>query len=169
MDRGVMGTCGVDEGLLPPDRNQRIALSDLLRGKLCQELARRPSRRLKSGEFLYHMGEAARSVYLMRAGLIKTSLVSPAGHELTLRLHKTGDILGELCLCTGERREQAVALEESDVVEIPLELLLARLRGDPVAALEFARAASARLLETYQRLESLSSEPVMGRLTRTLL
>jgi CRP/FNR family transcriptional regulator len=115
------------------------------------------------------MGEAARSVYLMRSGLIKTSLISPGGHELTLRLHKIGDILGELCLCTGERREQAVALEESNVVEIPLELLLARLRRDPVASLEFAKAASARLLETYQRLESLSTEPAMGRLTRTLL
>ena len=155
-------------GLLTAHR-QCVALSDLFRGKLCEELGRRPGRRLKSGEFLYHMGEAARSIYLMRSGLIKTSLVSPGGHELTLRLHKTGDILGELCLCIGERREQAVALEESDVVEIPLELLLARLRRDSVAALEFARAASARLLETYQRLESLSAEPVMGRLTRTLL
>jgi len=146
-----------------------VALSDLVRGKLCEELGRRPERRLKSGELLYHMGEAARSIYLMRSGLIKTSLVSPGGHELTLRLHKTGDILGELCLCIGERREQAVALEESDVVEIPLELLLARLQRDSVAALEFARASSVRLLETYQRLESLAAEPVVGRLTRTLL
>ena len=148
---------------------QCVALSDLVRGKLCEELGRRPERRLKSGELLYHMGEAARSIYLMRSGLIKTSLVSPGGHELTLRLHKTGDILGELCLCIGERREQAVALEESDVVEVPLELLLARLQRDSVAALEFARASSVRLLETYQRLESLAAEPVVGRLTRTLL
>jgi CRP/FNR family cyclic AMP-dependent transcriptional regulator len=148
---------------------QCVTLSELFRGKLCEELGRRPGRHLKSGEFLYHMGEAARSIYLVRGGLIKTSLVSPGGHELTLRLHKAGDILGELCLCSGERREQAVALEESDVVEIPLELLLARLRRDSVAALEFARASSARLLETYQRLESLAAEPVMGRLTRTLL
>src|SRR5688572_10869537 len=86
---------------------QCVALSDLFRGKLCEELGRGPARRLESGEFLYHMGEAARSIYLMRSGLIKTSLVSPGGHELTLRLHKTGDILGELCLCIGERREQA--------------------------------------------------------------
>jgi CRP/FNR family transcriptional regulator, cyclic AMP receptor protein len=152
------------------DRHQQcVAVGDVFRGKLCEELGRRPARRLKSGEFLYHMGEAARSVYLLRSGLIKTSLVSPGGHELTLRLHKTGDILGELCLCIGERREQAVALEESDVVEIPLELLLARLRRDPTAALDFARAASARLLDIYQRLESLSAEPAMARLTRTLL
>jgi CRP/FNR family transcriptional regulator len=115
------------------------------------------------------MGEAARSVYLVRGGLIKTSMVSSGGHELTLRIHKAGDILGELCLCVDERRDQAVALEESEVVEIPLDLLIARLRQDPEAALNFAIVASAHLVQTYQRLQSLSAEPAMGRLTRALL
>src|SRR5215210_6394413 len=93
----------VDSNLLVfgrlPGHPQCIATSDLFRGKLCEELGRRPSRRVRSGEFLYHMGEPARSVYLVRRGLVKTSLVSPGGHQLTLRIHKTGDILGELCLC----------------------------------------------------------------------
>jgi CRP/FNR family transcriptional regulator, cyclic AMP receptor protein len=151
------------------DHSQCVAVSDSFRGKLCEELGRRPARTVEAGKFLYHMGEAARSVYLVREGLIKTSLVSPGGHELTLRIHQAGDILGELCLCLDERREQAVALEESAVVEIPLELLVARLRDDPQAALDLAAAVSAHLLQTYQRLESLSVEPAMGRLTRTLL
>ena len=173
MRGGVPKTCVVDEDLLLSGRltghQQCVVMADLFRGKLCEELGRRPARRVRSGKFLYHMGEAARSVYLVRGGLIKTSLVSPGGHELTLRLHKNGDILGELCLCMGERREQAVALEEGHVVEIPVDLLIARLRRDPAAALDFATAVSARLLQTYQRLESLSVEPAMGRLTRTLL
>ena len=151
------------------DHSQCVAVSDLFRGKLCEELARRPGRKVKPGEFLYHMGEAARSVYLVRAGLIKTSMVSAGGHELTLRIHKAGDILGELCLCVDERREQAVALEKSEVVEIALDLLIGRLRQDSEAAIDFAAAASAHLLQTYQRLQSLSVEPAMGRLTRTLL
>ncbi len=151
------------------NHSECVAISDLFRGRLCEELGQRPARRLESGEFLYHMGEAALSAYLVRGGLIKTSLVSPGGHDLTLRLHKSGDILGELCLCMGERREQAVALEESRVVEIPVDLLIAQLRRDSGAALDFATAASARLLESYERLESLSAEPAMGRLTRTLL
>jgi CRP/FNR family transcriptional regulator, cyclic AMP receptor protein len=151
------------------DHSQCVAVSDLFRGRLCEELGRRPARRVASGEFLYHMGEAARSVYLVRGGLLKTTMVSPGGHELTLRIHKAGDILGELCLCVNERREQAVALEVSEVVEIPLDLLLVRLRRDPEAALDFATAASAHLIQTYQRLQSLSAEPAMGRLARTLL
>jgi len=151
------------------DHSQCVAVSDLFRGKLCEELGRRPARHVESGEFLYHMGDTAHSVYLVRGGLIKTSMVSPGGHELTLRIHKAGDILGELCLCLDERREHAVALEESELVEIPLDLLIARLRRDPEAALDFATAASAHLLQTYQRLQSLSVEPAMGRLARTLL
>lgn len=167
------GRTGLDENVLFSGRlsghPECVAVSDLFRGKLCEELGRRPERRLQAGECLYHMGEPAQSVYLVRGGLIKTSLVSPGGHELTLHLHKPGDMLGELCLCIGERREQAVALEESRVVEIPVDLVIARLRRDPGASLDFVTAASARLLDTYQRLESLSTEPAMGRLTRTLL
>ena len=169
----VLGTApggdGVRVGQRLAHHSQCVAVSELLRGKLCDELARRRARQVQPGELLYHMGEPARSVYLIRRGLIKTAMVSPGGQELTLRIHKAGDILGELCLCVDERREQAVALEESEVVEIPLELLLARLRRDPQAALDFATAATGHLLQTYQRLQSLSVEPAMGRLTRTLL
>lgn len=151
------------------DHAQCVVVSQQLRGKLCEGLERRPARAVAAGEFLYHMGEAARSVYLVRAGLVKTSLVSPGGQELTLRVHKAGDILGELCLCLGERREQAAALEQSNVVEIPVDLLIARLRQDPQAALDFASDACAHLVQAYERLRSLSVEPAMGRLTRTLL
>jgi CRP/FNR family cyclic AMP-dependent transcriptional regulator len=151
------------------DHSQCVAVSHLFRGKLCEELGRRPARRVEAGGFLYHMGEPAHSVYLVRSGLIKTSMVSPGGQQLTLRVHKSGDILGELCLCLGERREQAVALERSEVVEIPVDLLIGRLRQDPNAALAFASAACEHLAQAYERLRSLSVEPAMRRLVRTLL
>jgi CRP/FNR family cyclic AMP-dependent transcriptional regulator len=142
---------------------------NLFRGTLCEALARRPARRVRAGVFLYLMGEAARSIYLVRSGLVKTSVISPGGQELTLRVYRPGDILGELCLCTGERRDQAVALEASEVVEIPLELLIGQLRRDPQAALDFASAACEHLAEAYERLRSLSTDPVLERLARTLL
>ncbi|MEO7987205.1 MAG: Crp/Fnr family transcriptional regulator [Gemmatimonadales bacterium] len=141
----------------------------MFRGKLCAELGRRPARGVEAGGYVYHMGEPSRSVYLVRSGLIKTSMVSPGGQQLTLHVHKSGDIFGELCLCLGERREQAVGLERSEVVEIPVDLLIVRLREDPDAALAFASAACEHLAQAYERLRSLSVEPAMGRLTRTLL
>lgn len=144
-------------------------LTSMFRGALCERVATAPPRRFVAGEFLYHIGADARSVFLLRRGLIKVSVVSFGGQETTLRIYKPGDVLGELCLCTGERREQAVALEESDVVEIPIERFIARLRDDPAAALDFATTACERLAEAHERLRSLAVDPVLGRLVRTLL
>src|SRR4051812_18114549 len=73
------------------------ALSASFRGKLCQQLAELQARHLEAGQHLYRMGNPARSVFLVRTGLLKTSTISPAGEELTLALHKPGDLLGELC------------------------------------------------------------------------
>lgn len=146
-----------------------LALSTLLRGKLCAELARRPARRLPPGRRLYFVGEPARSLYFVRSGLIATSHVTPAGDEIILQLHRPGDILGELCFCTGDRREQAVTLVPSDVVEILLDDLLGHLRRTPEAALELVVALSARLGDAHQRLQSLTSESALERLARTLL
>ncbi len=144
-------------------------LSRTLRGRLCQQLASGPGRLVEAGHLLYTMGQPAESVYLVRRGLVKTSLVSPDGHQSTLRIYPAGDILGELCLCTGERREQAMALDASEIVEIPLTILLRRLRQDPQAALEFASAMCQRLADAHEGLRSLSFDSVSERLARTLL
>jgi CRP-like cAMP-binding protein len=151
------------------DHSQCVVLSSRFRGKLCEDLARRPARRLAAGEFVYLMGDAARSVYLVQRGLVKTAVVSPGGRELTLRIHQPGDVFGELCLCSGERREQAVALESSEVVAITLEMLVARLRQDPLAALDLTSVTCEHLAEAYDRLRSLSADSTMHRLARTLM
>lgn len=151
------------------DHAQCGMLSGLFRGTLCAQLARRPGRRLPAGRHAYRQGDESRSVFLMRTGLVKTSVLSPSGGESTLRVHRPGDIFGELCLCTGARRDQATALEASEVVEIPLAALLAQLQRDPHAALDFATLVCERLAEAYDQLRSLAADPVLARLVRTLL
>jgi CRP/FNR family cyclic AMP-dependent transcriptional regulator len=151
------------------DHDECAVLSAFFRGALCEQLATGPTRAVAPGELLYHIGGPARSVFLVRRGLLKTSVVSPGGQELTLRVYKAGDVLGELCLCTAERREQAAALEASDVVEIPIERFLARLHTDPVSALEFVTTVCERLGDAHERLRGLAVDPVLVRLVRTLL
>jgi len=56
-------------------------------------------------------------------------VVSEGGNELILGLHKPGEIFGELCFCGGERREQAMAIEESEVVEIRFDNLATESPG----------------------------------------
>jgi len=151
------------------EHDQCQALTGSVRGRLCQRLAELPARRVPAGQHLYRVGHAAQSLFLVQSGLIKSSTISPAGEALTLRLHKPGDLLGELCLCGGNRREEAVALEESAVTEIPVASLIGRLRGDPDTALELASVVCDRLADAYEQIESLSWDTVLYRLIRTLL
>jgi CRP/FNR family cyclic AMP-dependent transcriptional regulator len=151
------------------DHSQCVVLSSSLRGKLCTQLSQLPHRQVSVGERIYLMGNPAHSLFLLQSGLVKTSVISPDGQELTLRIYGSGDILGELCLCGGGRRDQAIALEASTVTELPLVSLLGRVKREPEAALELASIMCERLADAYERVESLSWETVLERLIRTLL
>ena len=151
------------------DHGQCEALSGSVRGRLCEQLSQLPARQVEAGQHLYRAGHRADSLFLVQSGLIKASTISAAGEELTLRLYKPGDLLGELCLCGGGRREEAIALEPSTVTEISVTALTARLRQDPEAAIELASAVCDRLGDAYEQIESLSWDTVLYRLVRTLL
>jgi CRP/FNR family transcriptional regulator, cyclic AMP receptor protein len=151
------------------EHTQCSVLSDGLRGKLCSRLDRGPGRMVQQGERLYGVGSQAESVYLLQSGVMKTSVPSPRADQLTLRIYTTGEVLGELCLCERLRREEAIALEPSRVVEISLPDLLAELRRDPEAALDLVSSICERLAEAYRRVRSVSIDPVMRRLVEQLL
>jgi CRP/FNR family transcriptional regulator len=165
----ILGHPAFAQGQELSDHSQCLALSPCLRGKLCDQLAQLPARHLRAGEHLYLVGNPARSLFLLQVGLVKTSVLSPAGQQLTLRVHKPGDILGELCLCGGGRREQAIALEASTVTEIQLASLIGQLKRDPQAALELASLVCERLTDSYEQAESSSWDTVLQRLVRTLV
>src|SRR5438270_14050331 len=78
------------------DHARCSVLSTLFRGKLCEQLAQRPARRLSIGHSCYLVGDPARSVLLVRTGLVKTSVLAQRGGELILRLNEPGYVFGEL-------------------------------------------------------------------------
>ncbi len=148
---------------------QCVILSDLFRGKMCEALAQGAGRHVAAGAYIYTMGQMARSIYLVRLGLVKTSMLTQDGEEVILRVHKQGEYFGELCFCAGGRREQAVALHASEVVEIPFEALMSQLRQDSEQLFELLAAMCERLAEANDRLLSVSFDSTMERLVRTLL
>jgi CRP/FNR family transcriptional regulator, cyclic AMP receptor protein len=150
--------------------NQCLALSAVLRGKLCDELTGgKAARRIVPGECIYLIGDRAHSIYFLRTGLVKTSVVSEGGKELILGLHKPGEIFGELCFCEGERREQAMAIEESEVVEIRFDNLVTHLQQNRQAMFNFFDIVARHLSEAYDQLLMLSFDKTMERLARTIL
>jgi CRP-like cAMP-binding protein len=149
---------------------QCVALSDMLRGELCDQLAgTRAAQRLAPGHYLYTAGEAARSIFYVRSGLLKTSIISEDGREMILRMHKPHEILGELCFCDGRRREQAVAIEDSELIEIPLDDLMLQMQKDHQILAGFMALMGRFLADSYDKLPTFFFQRTMERLVQMLM
>lgn len=150
------------------DHRQCQALSSCFRGKLCEQLMNRPGRPVGKGELVYGLGDSAQSVFFLRLGLVKLTSLTEEGRELILRLHQAGEVFGELCHCTGERREQAVAMEDSEIVELSFDEFVAHLQGSRPAMLLFLSNVAQQLSAAYEQIQTVSFSSTMERLVRTL-
>lgn len=121
------------------------------------------------GQFVFQMGDPARSLYAVRTGLLKASIVSEDGRELTVRLFGPGELFGECSLYGGQRRVQVTALQASEVVEVAVSDLVGQLQNDRAALAEFLRTVVGRVFESYDQTCSLGFEKTLPRLGRVLL
>ncbi len=150
------------------DHRQCVALSGFFRGKLCDQLMTRPGHRVAKGARVYGLGDSAQSVFYLRQGFVKLTSMTEDGRELILRLHQAGEVFGELCHCTGERREQAVAMEECEIVELSFDEFVAHLQSNRPAFLLFLSNVAQQLSAAYDQIQTLSFNSTMERLVRTL-
>lgn len=150
------------------DHRHCIALSGCFRGKLCEQLMNRPGQSVPKGARIYGLGDSAQSVFYLRQGFVKLTSLTEDGRELILRLHQAGEVFGELCHCTGERREQAIAMEDSEVVELSFDEFIAHLQSNRPAFLLFLSNVAQQLSAAYDQIQTLSFNSTMERLVRTL-
>lgn len=144
-------------------------LSGQFRGKLCEQLTSRPHKTVAQGDYVYLSGDPATCIYFVRTGLVKVSVPTEDGKDVLLRIYQAGEIFGEFCLCSGTSREQAQAMEDSDIVEISFEDLLAHLQQNRQALVQFLNSMSQHLAGAYEQIHILSFDRRMERLIRTLL
>jgi CRP/FNR family cyclic AMP-dependent transcriptional regulator len=129
----------------------------------------RGSRPVSAGQILYTAADRGDSVYFLRSGLVKTSIISEKGKELLLSIHRPGVIFGELSFCSGQRREQAVAMEGSEVVEVRFDDLMSELGKSPQAMVDLLNTMCRRLCQAHDQLLTLSFDKTMERLVRKVL
>jgi CRP/FNR family transcriptional regulator len=80
-------------------------------------------RRLRAGQHLYRTGESADSLFVVRSGFMKSSVVTPDGREQVTQFHMMGDLTGLAAMGRGEHTTDTVALEDTEVCEIPFAAL----------------------------------------------
>lgn len=76
-------------------------------------------KRVKRGESLYRAGGAFDSLYAVRSGFFKSSLVLEDGRDQVTGFHMAGEVLGLDGIGTGRHAADAIALEDSEVCIIP--------------------------------------------------
>jgi CRP/FNR family transcriptional regulator, anaerobic regulatory protein len=126
-------------------------------------------RRVRLGEFLYRSGTPFHSLYVVRAGMFKSIVLDSDGREQVTGFQMIGEVLGldgiekEIC------QSNAVALEDSEVWEIPFSRLEALCRQDPGMQRMFHRLMSREIQRDYLMMLLLGSMNAEERLAAFLV
>jgi CRP/FNR family transcriptional regulator len=99
-------------------------------------------RRVAKGDVLYHMDDKFSSVYAVRLGHFKTYQVSTDGIEQITGFQMAGELLGMDGIGTDRHSSYAVALEDSEVCEIPFNRLEELFAEIPTLMRHFHRTMS---------------------------
>lgn len=126
-------------------------------------------KRVKRGEHLYHTGDPFRSLYALRTGFFKTQLISENGQEHVTGFHMSGELLGLDAICNDNHCCTAIALEDSEICEIPFPALESLCREIPALQKQFHKIMSREISRDQTLMILLSSMSADERLAVFLL
>jgi CRP/FNR family transcriptional regulator, cyclic AMP receptor protein len=126
--------------------------------------------RYRKSQAIFSQGEDCRSVQYLQKGSVKISVISGSGKEAIVGLLAVGDFFGEGSIA-GQvtRTASAIALEDTDVLEIDKKEMIRMIREEP----EFAERFVAHMLKRNVRIEEDLVDQLFNssekRLARVLL
>lgn len=129
-----------------------------------------PRKKVARGSFLFRPGDPADALYMLEEGLVKVSVCSHSGRDLTVGLYGPGELFGEeAVLEEGRRVAFATALEPTVLLVMPRERLHHLLERDPQTAALLMHLLATRVKDSIRQLESIAWNPVPSRLAGALL
>jgi len=108
--------------------------------KLDQIIGRR--RKVARDTHLYRVGDPFTNLYAIRLGHFKTHQVNPSGDQQVTGFQMAGELLGMDAISTDRHHCDAIALEDSEVCEIPFSRLEGLFGDMPVLLRHFHRMMS---------------------------
>lgn len=121
-----------------------------------------------AGGVLYRPGESV-GLHLMVEGLLRVSMVSEEGRQVTLRYARRGDVLGVPVIVSGAVPVYAQAVTDAAVVATRPGVLPQLAQRDPRVGIWMADELAARVNDLLQELAMNAFWPVRQRLGRHLL
>jgi CRP/FNR family transcriptional regulator len=154
-------TCSLHELCLPAGLSGRDLES------VDRIIERRKS--LKRGDFLFRSGAELHALYAIRSGFMKSCVLHEDGREQVAGFHMTGDLMGMDAIGTNRHLCDVMALEDSEVCEIPLLDLENLSREIPSLQQHFHRIMSREIARDYGVMLLLGSMRAEERLAAFLL
>lgn len=122
------------------------------------------------GKPIVQQGATALTFVLLARGRARVERSLVSGDVLPLGYRSPGDVGGESALVgTDAYTENVVAMDDCDVVRIPLGTMKTLLGNDPVVTQALMNMVIQRQVEAEDRLTSLLFRPVEGRVVEFLL
>jgi hypothetical protein len=81
-------------------------------------------RRVLKNDYLYRMGDKFQNLYAIRVGHFKTVHTDAAGTEQVTGFQMAGELLGFDAISSDQHQCNSIALEDSEVCEVPIQKLL---------------------------------------------
>jgi CRP/FNR family transcriptional regulator, cyclic AMP receptor protein len=128
------------------------------------------TRRYAKEDVIFHADESGDIFCLIKEGQVKVTMISPEGKEIILSMLGPGDFFGEMSLLDDEPRSATViATEALEVVTIWRTDFLQILSENFAITKKVLAELSKRLRNASNRIESLATMDVYGRLARFFL
>lgn len=129
----------------------------------------RQSKRLKKGEYLFRAGERFSSMYAVRTGFFKTTIASMDGRDQVTGFVMSGEIMGLDGICQNKHNCDAIALEDSEVCELPFEHLKEEGERFPSLQAHFYKLMSKEIIRDQCQMLMLGNMRAEERLASFLI
>lgn len=126
-------------------------------------------RRIRKGEHLYRAGAPLAALYAVRSGFMKSCVLHEDGREQVAGFHMMGDLLGMDAIGGGRHMSDTVALEDTEVCEMPFPLLERLSQEVPSLQHQLHRVMSREIVRDYGVMLLLGSMKAEERLAAFLL
>lgn len=159
--RSSCATCSLRELCLP------VGLSDDEVQSLGTVVVHK--RKIRRGGYLHRTGAHFQALYAVKSGFLKTCILEEDGRQQVTGFYMTGELLGLDAISTGKHTCDTVALEDSEVCEIPFTKLEDISRRIPSLMRHFHKIMSREIVRDRGIMLLLGSMKAEERLASFLL
>ena len=126
------------------------------------------ARRMRRGTWLHRAGMPATAIHVVRFGCLKSSIPGDGGAELVLDFPMRGDLIGADSLAGQPCATDVIALEDSEVLVLPLEDFEEACVRSPSLRQDLYRHFGAAVRKEREHLKRLGGMRAVQRVARFL-